>query len=51
MFACSGVGSVTMRVCVTVGTESFNILNGSYITYTLHINRECPGTYTTNYRQ
>ncbi len=42
-FACSGVGGVVMRLCVTMGTEPFTILNGSYVTYTLYVNRECHG--------
>ena len=41
--SCNDVGSVTMQLCITVGTEPFSALNGTYRTFSLHLPLMCAG--------
>ncbi len=40
---CSGVGTVFMQLCLSIGTEPFHLLNGTYQTFTIFFPRSCQG--------
>lgn len=46
---CAGVGTVFMQFCLSIGTEPFHLLNGTYQTFTVFFPRTCEGSSAFEY--